>query len=157
MTRTSLLKVLLAAAILSATALPLTVQQTKPCVAEDERKECTTPAKVDTIEEDRAPLKPALQSTHVATPEVPLDFEKYVEQSVGYRVPMFGRELFASSPSTFAPASDTPIPADYVIGPGDELVIRGWGQVEINARAAVDRSGQIFLPKVGMISVAGIH
>lgn len=91
------------------------------------------------------------------TPEPLLEFEKYVERSLGHPLQLFGRSLFAHAPSTFAPVNDAPVPADYVIGPGDELVVRGWGQVEIEARVMVDRAGQVFLPKVGMISVAGVH
>jgi len=100
---------------------------------------------------------PAASVHHADTRDAPLEFEKYVAQSLGYPLPLFGRSLFSTAPSTFAPLANVPVPADYVIGPGDELVIRGWGQAEIAARVSVDRSGQIFLPKVGMVSVAGVH
>jgi protein involved in polysaccharide export with SLBB domain len=48
------------------------------------------------------------------------------------------------------------VPANYVIGPGDELLIRAWGQLDADARVRVDRNGQIYLPKVGSVCVAGI-
>ena len=50
----------------------------------------------------------------------------------------------------------TPVPPDYVIGPGDELRIRVWGQVNFNADLRVDRSGEIYLPQVGDVHVAGL-
>jgi protein involved in polysaccharide export with SLBB domain len=50
----------------------------------------------------------------------------------------------------------TPVPADYVIGPGDELRIRIWGQVNLTANERVDRSGEIYLPQVGPVHVAGL-
>ena len=59
-------------------------------------------------------------------------------------------------PSTFAPVDYVPVTDDYVIGPGDEIQIRGWGQVDIDWSADVDRNGKINIPKVGSISVAGI-
>ena len=34
----------------------------------------------------------------------------------------FGLDLFAGSPTTFAPVSDVPVPADYTVGAGDEIV-----------------------------------
>ena len=144
-------------ALLLAGSLFVNAQGTKPCVEADERSECAAPAKVNAVEaSDR--LKPAPPATsHAASAEPPLEFEKYVEQSLGTPLPLFGRNLFASSPSTFAPVADIPVPADYVVGPGDELVIRGWGQIEMSARVTVDRSGQIFIPKVGIISVAGVR
>jgi protein involved in polysaccharide export with SLBB domain len=37
------------------------------------------------------------------------------------------------------------------------LQIKIWGQVEANLRVYVDRSGQIYIPQVGQITVAGIH
>ena len=44
-----------------------------------------------------------------------------------------------------------------MVGPDDELQIRIWGQIDADLRVVVDRSGQIYIPKVGEISVAGIH
>ena len=46
--------------------------------------------------------------------------------------------------------------ADYVIGPGDELLIRAWGQIDLDVHTRVDRNGSIFLPKVGNLNVAGL-
>ena len=48
------------------------------------------------------------------------------------------------------------MPADYVIGPGDELLVRAWGQIDVDYRAVVDRNGTINIPRVGSINVAGI-
>jgi protein involved in polysaccharide export with SLBB domain len=59
-------------------------------------------------------------------------------------------------PSTFAPLDMTPVPPDYVLGPGDELRIRVWGQVSFQTNVRVDRSGEIFLPQVGPVHVAGM-
>lgn len=44
-----------------------------------------------------------------------------------------------------------------VLGPGDELVIRAWGKIDLDARVTVDRNGQIFLSKVGVVTVAGLR
>lgn len=153
----SLLKIVKPAVFLVAGALPLTAQLSQPCLQADERLECAASAKINIIEADHTELKPPRLTKHPFAPETKLEFEGYVEQSVGHPLPLFGRDLFANAPSTFAPVLDIPIPADYVIGPGDELVIRGWGQIEISTRATVDRSGQISLSKVGTISVAGVH
>jgi protein involved in polysaccharide export with SLBB domain len=49
-----------------------------------------------------------------------------------------------------------PVPPDYVIGPGDELRIRVWGQVNFRYDMRVDRSGEIYLPQIGPVHVAGI-
>jgi protein involved in polysaccharide export with SLBB domain len=80
-----------------------------------------------------------------------------VADAVGRALPVFGQSLFEQPPSTFAPLDLLQVPSDYIIGPGDELQIRIWGQVEADLRVMVDRSGQIYIPRVGQISVAGIH
>ena len=71
-------------------------------------------------------------------------------------LPIYGADLFRRIPSTFAPLQMTPVPPDYVVGPGDELRIRIWGQVNIQANVRVDRSGEIYLPQVGQVHVAGL-
>lgn len=85
------------------------------------------------------------------------EFQVFVEQSLGRPLPIFGQNLFGDVPSTFAPIDRVPVTPDYVIGPGDELLIRAWGQVDIDYRAIVDRSGAINLPRVGNLNVAGIQ
>jgi protein involved in polysaccharide export with SLBB domain len=77
--------------------------------------------------------------------------------SAGRALPLFGQSLFVRPPSTFAPMDQLQVPGDYVIGPGDELQVKIWGQVEADLRVIVDRSGQIYIPQVGQISVAGIR
>ena len=85
------------------------------------------------------------------------EFQRQVEESTHRRLPVFGADLFKIVPTTFAPLDHVPVPPDYVIGPGDELLVRAWGQIEMQGRPVVDRNGQISLPKVGTIDVAGIH
>jgi polysaccharide biosynthesis/export protein len=97
------------------------------------------------------------QATSLALPpEAPTDFQLMVERSSGRLVPLFGRELFKNIPSTFAPVSEVPVTQDYVIGPGDEILLQTWGQVNTNARYTVNRTGEITIPEVGAIHVAGL-
>ncbi|MHB1590785.1 MAG: SLBB domain-containing protein [Sulfuricella sp.] len=84
------------------------------------------------------------------------EFQDFVAVTVGKTLPMFGYDLFQGAPSTFAPVDRIPVTADYVVGPGDEILIRGWGQVDIDFHAVVDRNGMIFIPRVGEVNVAGI-
>src|SRR5277367_6186062 len=76
--------------------------------------------------------------------------------TTGLALPIFGYDLFRGVPSTFAPVDQIPVTPDYVIGPGDEVRIRVWGQVNFNADVKVDRSGDIYLPQVGRIHVTGV-
>jgi protein involved in polysaccharide export with SLBB domain len=91
------------------------------------------------------------------SPSPQTEFEQLVADSAGRPLPLFGQSLFGQAPSTFAPMDYLQVPDDYIIGPGDELQIRIWGQVEADLRVTVDRSGQVYVPRVGEISVAGVH
>jgi polysaccharide export outer membrane protein len=90
-------------------------------------------------------------------PEPDIEFQDFVTSSLGYHLNIFGQSLFRNVPSTFAPVDRIPVTPDYLIGPGDELLLRAWGQIDVNYRAIVDRTGAIYLPKVGPISVAGVR
>lgn len=86
----------------------------------------------------------------------PTDFQRLVAASVGRMLPIFGANLFLWSPSTFAPIDQVPVTSNYVVGSGDQLLVRVWGQINFNAEVTVDRSGNIYLPQVGAIHVAGV-
>jgi protein involved in polysaccharide export with SLBB domain len=103
-------------------------------------------------------------STNVVKPpavpratRIPSEFEVFVKTAVGHTLPVYAQSLFAIAPSTFAPLDHVPAPANYIIGPGDELQIQIWGMIELKAAVTVDRSGQISLPKVGVVTVAGLR
>lgn len=90
-------------------------------------------------------------------PREPLtEFQKFVASTTGQVLPIYGTNLFRNVPSTFAPLNLAPVPLDYILGPGDELRIRVWGQVNFQANVRVDRSGDIFLPQVGPVHVSGL-
>jgi protein involved in polysaccharide export with SLBB domain len=89
-------------------------------------------------------------------PEPPTEFQRFVNSTTGRNLPIYGANLFRNVPSTFAPLDMAPVPADYVIGPGDELRIRVWGQISIQDNLRVDRSGDVFLPQVGPVHIAGL-
>jgi len=85
------------------------------------------------------------------------DFQNFIAQSIGQRLPLYGYDLFRRAPSTFAPVENIPVTPDYIIGPGDELLIRAWGQIDVDYRATVDRNGMINIPRVGSVPVAGVQ
>lgn len=86
----------------------------------------------------------------------PGSFAYFVMQATGSTVPTFGEDLFSRS-NTFAALESQPVPADYSIGPGDEIIMKVFGgAVDFDQRLVVDRSGMILLPKIGPVSVAGV-
>ncbi len=100
---------------------------------------------------------PHSSSPPVKLPPQPLtEFQKFVASTTGEVLPIFGADLFREVPSTFSALSMTPVPPSYLIGPGDELRIRVWGQVNFSADVRVDRAGEIYLPQIGQVHVAGL-
>jgi polysaccharide biosynthesis/export protein len=67
----------------------------------------------------------------------------------------FGYDLFDRAPSTFAPVTNVPVPADYVVGPGDELDVQLYGNENRNLNLIVGRDGRVSFPELGPISVGG--
>jgi polysaccharide export outer membrane protein len=67
----------------------------------------------------------------------------------------FGYDLFQGMPSTFAPATDVPVPAEYVVGPGDRLEVQLFGNTKGRFSLVVGRDGRINFPELGPIAVSG--
>jgi protein involved in polysaccharide export with SLBB domain len=81
------------------------------------------------------------------------------KQAIADQKPLerFGAALFRNSASVAADrmAMDIPVGPDYVLGPGDELVVEYWGNSSQRLQLAVDRDGRVILPDAGAVVVAG--
>jgi len=69
----------------------------------------------------------------------------------------FGYDLFAGVPSTFAPVTDVPVPAEYVIGPGDRIEVQLIGNTRARHSLVVGRDGRIMFPEIGPVAVSGMR
>lgn len=69
----------------------------------------------------------------------------------------FGYDLFSGAPTTFAPATDVPVPAEYVVGPGDTFELQLFGTTKGRFSLVVGRNGQINFPELGPITVGGLR
>lgn len=69
---------------------------------------------------------------------------------------VFGRSIFRSGNLTFAPSANLPTPVNYVLGPGDEVIIDIWGRNQATIRRTISPDGTINIPDVGMISLNGM-
>lgn len=91
-------------------------------------------------------------------PYVPGEFERYVQSTAGPDVEIrrLGAELLVSGGGR--PLDVSPVvPADYLIAPGDEVIVNLWGTVDADLRLTVDRQGRIHIPRVGAITLAGVR
>jgi len=76
-------------------------------------------------------------------------------RSVESGLSQYGYQLFSGSPTTFVPATDIPVPAEYVLGPGDELNIQFYGSKQESLQLVIDREGLVSMPSIGPLSLAG--
>ena len=67
----------------------------------------------------------------------------------------FGYDMFDRDISTFAPATNVPVPANYVVGPDDQLEVQLYGNVNRILHLTVGRDGRVQFPELGPISVGG--
>lgn len=88
-------------------------------------------------------------------PEPPSQFQRFVQEATGKLLPIFGSQLF-EAPQSYVPDSNQAIPANYVLGPGDEIRLQVWGAVDFSATLLIDRNGQILVPKVGVVPLVGV-
>lgn len=82
-------------------------------------------------------------------------FQRFVREATGKPVELFGYKLFETA--RFPSVTDAPVPANYVLGPGDEIDLKVWGVIDFQSRLVIDRNGQVSVPKVGQITLAGIQ
>ena len=89
-------------------------------------------------------------------PPKPGEFQKFVEAATGRLLPLFGSSFFTDNADSFSPVDNVPVSADYTVGPGDEIMLRAWGSIDVDYRTKVDRNGLLSLPKIGSFNVAGV-
>jgi protein involved in polysaccharide export with SLBB domain len=80
-------------------------------------------------------------------------FASFVKETTGRNLPLYGYNLFATS--SFTSLTNVPVPANYVLGPGDDISLKIWGAIDQSLNLAIDRNGQITIPKVGPVTVVG--
>jgi len=92
----------------------------------------------------------------VQTSKTPLEQEEPAADSLTAFEDLkpFGLELFAG-PREAAPPNDIASASDYILGPGDNVNISLWGQVESEYVLTIDREGKVFIPKLGEVVAWG--
>jgi len=72
------------------------------------------------------------------------------------RLKIFGYSLFNTQNLSFEPSVNIPTPANYMLGPGDEISIDIWGASQQNYRLMVAPDGFIIIENVGPVHVSGL-
>jgi len=81
---------------------------------------------------------------------------KQQKKTIEDELDLFGYDLFSGTPTTFAPATDIPIPVNYIVGPGDTVEVQLFGKDNEQYDLVVTREGVLNFPGIGPVSVAGL-
>lgn len=90
-------------------------------------------------------------------PPVPGEFQKFVEKTLGEPLARFGASLQTDQAFDYTPASTTTVPPDYVLNPGDEVIVHVTGSLEGDVHLTINSDGRVFLPHIGAIDLAGVR
>lgn len=85
----------------------------------------------------------------------PNQFQRFVQESTGQLLPAYGHDLF-NNPESYAANLTVPAPDNYILGPGDQIQLQVSGPQDFAAAMVLDRNGQVSLPKVGSVTLAGV-
>lgn len=77
-----------------------------------------------------------------------------IEDSLKSESKYFGYDFFTKRDSVSF-WENLPTPPNYLLGPGDELVIALWGETQLRQKYTISREGTIYDQKVGVLSLVG--
>jgi polysaccharide biosynthesis/export protein len=99
----------------------------------------------------RVSAEPAFEKLSIRLTRLPLD------KSGKDALKPFGYDLFDNSLASFLPMLNLPVPADYVMGPGDVLQVQLFGTKNESMYLPVNRDGRVAFPQLGPVQVAGLR
>ncbi len=102
------------------------------------------------------PEDKALEETIKESNDAPTLEEDKQTKVVEQTLEQFGYDLFAGTPTTFAPATEIPVVSNYMIGPGDNIKVQLFGKKSDNFTLTVSRDGIVQFPELGPITLAGL-
>jgi protein involved in polysaccharide export with SLBB domain len=83
-------------------------------------------------------------------------FQAFVAEATGQDLQIYGFNLFRS-PKTYAAVTNIAPPSNYILGTGDQIQLQIWGSSNLSINLTVDRAGQVMVPRVGPVNVAGLR
>src|SRR5882762_2830621 len=113
------------------------------------------PAPVPGAQEIAAVQTLGLPTMATAGEVLPVD-TGLVRAAAGGKSGVFGVDVFQRTTTQFLPLLAGPVPSDYKLGPGDQLVLILTGDVELAYTLQVTREGFILVPQVGQLFVSNL-
>ena len=109
------------------------------------------------IDQSNITLDPILEEKYEPE-EKPKNIKDGTEniQNVLDSIEYFGYKVFSGNPDIFQGSISESVDPEYLIGPGDEVIIMLWGETELNETYIVSREGYLFIENIGQVFVNGL-
>jgi protein involved in polysaccharide export with SLBB domain len=102
--------------------------------------------------------RPVLPPSALVFAPAPGAFEQFVQRlAAPAEIKRLGADFAAQQEALLDAEANPLVPPDYVLKPGDEVLITLWGSVDADLRVVIDRSGRITIPRVGPVLLAGVR
>ncbi len=113
----------------------------------------TPPKQLPTLNRTTPPPAQDRSKPRKPVPRHEEDLEELPAPEPVQKLKPFGANLFMGN---FMRSREDGLNPEYVIMPGDHVAMSVWGAVEVNEVFVVDGQGNIFIPQVGPIRLAGV-
>ncbi|MBQ8008578.1 MAG: polysaccharide biosynthesis/export family protein, partial [Bacteroidaceae bacterium] len=105
------------------------------------------------LRSDKAPLLDAENGT--------LRIEEFTDSISLTEIPqkgkkIFGHDIFNRQLLTFEPQMNIATPQDYILGPGDQLIIDIYGATQETVALTISPDGEVTVPNYGPVAVSGL-
>lgn len=104
------------------------------------------------ITTDSTPKASQVERTTAASSKV---VSKPVSKEDTESLTPFGYDVFSGKPMDFSNVDSLPVPLDYVMANGDEILVQIYGKTSRELALTIDREGLIYFPEFGPIAVSG--
>ena len=128
----------------------------------DRRKVSDNDRNIDDRYIDRNSVRNSVRNSDRYVDEYDSEYygEDYQENMLEDREPatssVFGVDIFRGRELSFEPNENIATPSDYVLGPGDELIIEIWGYNEASINQTISPEGRINISQIGPIYLNGL-
>jgi protein involved in polysaccharide export with SLBB domain len=105
---------------------------------------------------DRMRTNNEVNDNDIVTHEGALAPEYVAGHETTHRKKVFGRDIFNKKSLTFEPQMNIATPQNYVLGPGDQLIIDIYGDTQKSEKLTVSPEGDVTVPDYGPVHVSGL-
>lgn len=98
-----------------------------------------------------------VQNPRLKPPAAPGEYESWLQSVTGLTLKRFGSDLLLPANRDYAVPATATIPPDYALNIGDVVSISLIGSIQGSANFEINRNGEIDMPHVGKVRLAGVR